>query len=222
MDTIRSCSNADLNPLQSDSPRAWDELIEAVGPASLLVVIESRMSAALRRQITPEDILQDALLHAWRDREKCEWRGVHGFRSWLLSIIDNRIREAADRQSALKRGGGKAPLPIHHTSGSGSDWGPAGSTTPSRVAIYREQCDAMRAALETVPEEFREVLRLRLYEQLSLEQIAERLEIGLYASRHRFRKGSEIYYERLRAEFTSRSLPLPTLGAPVNGGDSSP
>ncbi len=209
----------------SDSPAAWDGLIEAVGPASLLVVIESRMSAALRRQSTPEDVLQDALMHAWRDRATCEWRGLKSFRSWLLTIIDHRICEASDREGAVKRGGGRPPVRFHHPgegTGSGSDWGPAGSTTPSRIAIYREQCEAMRAALASLPDEYREVVRLRLYEQLSLEQIAERLGIGLYAARHRFRKGGDIYFERLRAEFTSRSLPLPTMSAPDGHGESSP
>jgi hypothetical protein len=51
-------------------------LIEAVGPASLLVVIKSRMSAKLCRQTTAEDILQEALLRAWRSRDGLEWRGA--------------------------------------------------------------------------------------------------------------------------------------------------
>lgn len=228
MDTIGGHSGVEnvANPLLSDSPAAWDGLIEAVGPASLLVVIESRLSSSLRRQTTAEDVLQDALLHAWRDRAACEWRGLHNFRSWLLSIIDNRIREAADRAGAQKRGGGKQPVRFSPagaaSAGTGSDWGPSGSTTPSRIAIYREQCEAMRAALASLPDDYREVVRLRLYEQLSLEQIAERLGIGLYAARHRFRKGADIYFERLRAEFTSRSLPLPTMSAPAGHGESSP
>src|SRR4030095_9501951 len=51
------------NPLLRDSPPAWVELIEAVSPAALLVVIEARMSAALKARHSPEDILQEALLH---------------------------------------------------------------------------------------------------------------------------------------------------------------
>src|SRR5436190_9319882 len=44
----------DHNPLLADAPGAWDRLIESVGPASLLVVIEQRMSDALKRHLTPE------------------------------------------------------------------------------------------------------------------------------------------------------------------------
>lgn len=82
--------DGEKNPLLSDSSEAWSELIDAVEPASLLVVIGARMSKALKGRYTEEDILQDVLLYAWRDRRQCEWRGLRSFRSWLLSIIDHR------------------------------------------------------------------------------------------------------------------------------------
>lgn len=72
-----------------------------------------------------------------------------------------------------------------------------------------------------MPEDYREVVRLRLYEQLTVEQIADRLGIGLYAARHRFRKGAEIYEKRLTAELTSRSASRGSLG-PLPGQISSP
>lgn len=212
------------NPLISQSGRDWDALIEAVGPASLLVVIESRMSEALRRAHAPEDILQDALLHAWRDRQSCEWRGLRSFRSWLLSIIDNRIREAADRLSAAKRGGGRESVPLIPAptlSRSESAWGPIDSSTPSRIAMFREHADAIRAALQQLPDDLRDVVRLRLFEQLPLEEIATRLGIGESAVRHRFRKGAEIYERQLRLRLASQSRAAAT-NAAVSIGNSSP
>jgi DNA-directed RNA polymerase specialized sigma24 family protein len=58
------------------------------------------MSRSLKARLRPEEILQESLLHAWRDRRQAEWRGLRAFRSWLLSIIDNRIRVVAVRESA--------------------------------------------------------------------------------------------------------------------------
>jgi RNA polymerase sigma-70 factor (ECF subfamily) len=204
----------DGNPLASEAPADWDRLIEAIGPASILVVIESRMSTSLRKRMTPEDIWQEVLLHAWRDRAKCTWRGIKSFRAWLLTIADHRIRDAADHESAAKRGGGKSPIAFSTLAVSDSDGGrpapfpgPAGSTTPSRVAIHREQAQAMQAALQQLPEELREVVRLRLFDQQPIEAIARTLNIGESAVRHRFRKGSEIYHRRLVAEFATRSAP---------------
>ncbi len=207
--------DAAWNPLLSDSSSVWDRLIEAVGPASILVIIENRMSASLKRQFTPEDVWQEALLHAWRDRSRCQWRGLKSFRSWLLTIIDHRIRDAADYDSAAKRGGGTPRVPFsvlessESTSGEAALFpGPIGSTTPSRIAVYSEQAAAMRAALSALPKDVRDVVRLRLFEQLTAEQVADRLGIGVSAVRHRFRKGALTYRQKLRLELSSRSLTI--------------
>jgi RNA polymerase sigma-70 factor, ECF subfamily len=212
------------NPLCSAAPAAWDRLVEAVGPASLLAVIEQRMGATLKRRCTAEDIFQEALLHAWRDRARHEWRGLKCFRNWLLTIIDHRIHDLADQTGAQKRGAGRVVEQLV-TSGTDSAGGPPpawDSTTPSRIAVYREQAEAMRAALATLPDELRDVVRLRLFEQLGVEEIAARLNLGIAAVRHRFRQGAELYQRRLTAELATRSTAISQETARRVGGNSSP
>jgi RNA polymerase sigma factor (sigma-70 family) len=204
-------------------------LIESVGPASLLVVIDSRMSGTLKKQLAPEDILQDALLHAWRDRARFEWRGLKSFRSWLLTIIDHRIRDAATREGAAKRGGGESPVPFSVLERGPSPGqaeshfaGPVASTTPSRLAIHKEQASAMHAALGAIPAELREIVRLRLFEQIGVKDVAQRLGIGVSAVRHRFRKGAEMYRRVLLSELASRSQALSKERLHMENGDSAP
>lgn len=184
-------------------------MVESLGTASLLVAIESRMSAELLARVAAEDILQEALMHLWRDRERIEWRDTKSFRSLVLSIADHRIHDAADREFAQKRGGaGGAALPVRLVGQSSSDSahpGPIGSTTPSRNAIVREQADAMRAALATLPDDVREIVRLRLFDELSTQAVADRVGLGLSATKHRFLKGAKLYRELLSAELASRS-----------------
>lgn len=195
-----------------DSPAAWDELIESIGPASILVVIDSRMSTALKRRLAPEDIWQEALLHAWRDRHQFTHTGPKGFRSWLLTIIDHRIHEAVVREGAQKRGGGIIETPASNLAGSRDvcSWNshppcPLSSTTPSRVAIYKEQAEAMRTALEGLPEDLRAVVRARLFEQCTLQEAAAALGVTLATVRYRFARGIEAYRDALHAHFASRS-----------------
>ncbi len=57
----------------------------------------------LKRQLSAEDIWQETLCMAWRDREKHRWQGPRSYRGWLLAIAKNRIRDAADRMDAKKR-----------------------------------------------------------------------------------------------------------------------
>jgi RNA polymerase sigma factor (sigma-70 family) len=201
---VRTCdsgqsSSADDNPLQSKDPSAWARIVEAVGPASILLVIDGRMGPELRRKVAAEDVWQDTLLHAWRDRDQCEWTGVQGFRRWLLGIADNRIRDARDFFGAAKRSGRREQQIERPTTGTGSTWHnePVRTTTPSRMAVHREQAEQMRRALGELPQELRDVLQLRLFESLMMEEVADRLGIGLSAAKHRYRKAAAQYRARL-------------------------
>ncbi len=195
-------------------PAVWCRLVDAANGASLLVVIRSKMSPLMLSRHAPEDVLQESLLQAWRDRAGASFDSAPAFRSWLLTIIDHRIRDLAEHDGASKRGGGHAPVPIDHAAE------PSGSTTPARLAVFREQAAAMIEALEAVPSEYRDVVRLRLFHQMPLAQIAEGLNIGLGAVRARFRHGAIIYRERLRSAIVSRShgpgVPHDRLAAPAS------
>lgn len=208
-------------------PLSLEGLIEAADPASLLIVIERRMSVALRGSCSAEDILQECFLHAWRARDKFQWRGARSFRAWLLSIVDHRLHDAADRLRAHKRGGGRSTRPFSvlcsdESSSSLDSVLPAPSTTPSRLASYREQAEAMQAALKGMPDELAEIVRLRLFEQVELVEIARRLGLGVSAVRHRFRRGSELYAARLRKALGSELSQRSTDPATVATRDASP
>ncbi len=182
---------------------AWQGLIDTVGPAWLLVAIRARMSPALKQRYEPEDVLQETLLHAWRDRARCRWQGVRAFRAWLLEITDNRLRDLAQHDGRVKRGGGSHAAHVQLP----EEALPPGTTTPGRLAAWREQAESMHAALGTLPDELREVVRLRLFEELPMEAVAARLGIGLSAAKHRLRKGAELFRRRVRLATTSESRP---------------
>ena len=192
------------DPLVTREPGAWDRLLESIGPPSILVWIQSRMSPWLLERLTPEDVWQETLLQAWRDRERFVWRGRRAFRRWLLGIAEHRIRDLIDREHAAKRAGGSPALPLSPLSSGSSTstadfgaFGPVASTTPSRVAAFREEADAMRSALEGIDRELREVVVLRLFEDLTHEEVAARLGISPRSAKHRFRRGVSEYSRRL-------------------------
>jgi RNA polymerase sigma factor (sigma-70 family) len=179
----------------------FDECVASVEPASLLVVIEREMGPAARSFCAPEDVLQETLAQAWRDREQHTWEGPRAYRAWLLAIARNRIRDIARTASRDKRGGGTSPVPFSGlapaSGGSLSDLLPAGSVTPSRVASAQEEARLLRDALESLPETLRDVVRMHHFEGLTVQAIAERLSVEHLVARHRFRKGLALFSEKL-------------------------
>ena len=206
------------NPLRSSDGHVWDWLIESVGPASILVAIEARMGPELRGRYAVEDVWQDTLLQAWRDRAQCDWHGLAAFRRWLLQIAENRLYNLADRERTLKRGGGSETVAAT-PAGSGSfepeasdasrvdlDYaGPVASTTPSRAASDAEQARRMRAALDRLPEELRTVVHLRLFDEIPLEKVAERIGLTVSGASRRFRRGFDLYCSEIERAMHGRT-----------------
>jgi len=184
----------------------WQRWVGELNPAAMLVRVEDRMSVDLKRHLTPEDIWQETLLCAWRDRDQLVWRGLPGFRAWLMEIAENRIRDAVERLGAVKRDPGGVLVPLReaaHSSDAGVDV-PARTKTPSSAAAHAEQAQVMRAALEALPEIYREVLRLRLFEEWDRERIAAELGLSIPAVKHRIRLGAALYRQRLAQVMSSR------------------
>ncbi|MCE9635306.1 MAG: RNA polymerase sigma factor [Planctomycetes bacterium] len=184
-------------------PAQWDRLIESVGPDGVLVAIGRMMGPVVRARCQAEDVWQETLIAAWRDREQHRWTGVKDYRSWLLTIARNRVTDIARRASAEKRGGETPAVGFGDLAppadGSVTDLFPAGSVTPSRIASHRERAVLMQQALESLPEEFEAVLRLHLFEERPMENVVAELGIGLSAGWYRLRRGTALYVAALEA-----------------------
>jgi RNA polymerase sigma factor (sigma-70 family) len=187
-------SQADPSPL--DDPQEWSELIDRLRPDAMIAMIASAMSPPLREHCSPEDIWQETLAHAWRDREQHHWEDTDSFRGWIFEIARNRIREAARRRAAQKRGDGRVMRRISNASSGTQSSAPIpariDSVTPSRMLARGERRAAVQQALSELPPELREVMRLHVIEGLAMEAVAQQLDIGVSAGWHRFRKGLEI------------------------------
>lgn len=186
------------NPLLEEGFDAWERLVATLGPPGMLLGIERRMGTALRQAMTPEDLWQETLLHLWRDRRGIEWRGWPALRRLVLQIAENRIRNAADLGNAQKRGGGAVPRSLDEDLPP-----PVASTTPSRIASHAEAARAMGRALDELPDELREVVRLRLLEEVPVLEVAERLGLGESAVKHRLRRGAQLFHARVRELLTA-------------------
>jgi hypothetical protein len=61
VDTWLDPMETEENPLATQDPRAWELLIESVGPPAMLVRIQSRRGPALLARSSAEDLWQESL-----------------------------------------------------------------------------------------------------------------------------------------------------------------
>ena len=120
----------------------------------------------LRGVVESQDLAQDAGLAALRQVEGKQFENRRAFRGWLARILGNRARDLARAQ----RGPRDEP----------ASWSrvPGREPTPSQgLAAYPEHGDLWRA-LQRLPERERAVVRLRIVDELSFAELAQRLEIS--------------------------------------------
>jgi len=136
-------------------------------------------------QADAEDVVQDALLAAWRSLTSFEGSS---FRAWIFRIATNR---ALDRLRSRRR---HPELPLDPPADEGEDrsWAEPAAPGPelADIAADREALVIVEQALATLPAEQRAALLLRDVEGFAYEEIASitTVEIGTVKSRiHRGR-----------------------------------
>ena len=124
-----------------------------------------------------EDLVQEAYLRAYRFFD-----GFHGeARPWLLAVVRNTCL------SWLKKQHTAAPAaPFDEAVHGGDD-----SLSPDKVFARKDTQQALRAALEELPAEFREVVVLRELEGHSYKEIAAIAGIPLGTVMSRLTRGRE-------------------------------
>ena len=147
------------------------------------------VDAYLRRKLRPEsapllsadDVLQETYVAAHERLKDFEFEKSGLFYHWLFAIAKNMARDGMKRLGTQKRGGRQKRLATTQVDRETSrlvdilqDLAIT-SHTPSRSAMNHEAAVAVARALEQMPPEYAEALRLRYVEQMPVAQMAEKL-----------------------------------------------
>jgi RNA polymerase sigma-70 factor, ECF subfamily len=160
---------------------ALAEFMNARRP-QLMAFIDRRLGSALRRKIEPDDLFQEVSAEAIRSLRDIDLGERDPF-NWLCQVAERRIIDAhrrffgsqkrdAGREVSLNAGGGGSTS----TSRPGLINLLVASMTSASQAFSRDQKQMrLLAALEKLPEEHREALRLRYIDGLPSKEIADKL-----------------------------------------------
>jgi RNA polymerase sigma-70 factor (ECF subfamily) len=162
--------------------------------AEVLAFVDPLFATAMRltrNRADAEDLVQDTLVKAFRFSGK--FTPGTNLKAWLYTILHNtwrnRRRDAARDTVDVdsERVDEAASLP----------GGPAALVTPERI-LLRDTLDAdLQAALDALPEAYREAVWLRDVEEFSYGEIAGMLEIPIGTVMSRISRGRRQLFERL-------------------------
>jgi len=156
-----------------EGDRAAFELLFEKYRRRLAILIYYKLDSQLRRTADVDDILQETLLRAFRSIDTFHYRTPGSFLSWLSQIAAHVLVDTARFEGRQRRNGGERVRFRSESNPAGPE--PADSHTPSRVLAEEEGYASLLARLDSLPEQYREVILLAKVEGLSTAEVAERL-----------------------------------------------
>jgi RNA polymerase sigma-70 factor (ECF subfamily) len=156
-----------------------------------LAHVDALYGAAMRltgRAADAEDLVQDTYVKAFRFQDRFK-RGTN-LKAWLFTILHNTWRNA-------RRASARDPIAIDSEAvDRAADT--AGTVDSPEERLSRRTLDAdLRAALDALPDTFRQAVWLRDVEDFSYAEIAEIVGVPIGTVMSRISRGRRLLYERL-------------------------
>lgn len=205
------CVESPLGKQQSN----YEEILElarggsaaAVGPlfdqcrGYLLMMANYLLDDRLRAKMGGSDLVQQTLMHAYRDFGTFRGRSKTELLAWLQRILINQAARAKrDYLETAQRDVSREVAFGHkQASRSGGSWLVADSQTPSHQAMAREDHARLQEALGRLSEACQRVIELRNRDQLTFAEIGARMSLSAESARRLWSQA----VERLRRELAA-------------------
>jgi RNA polymerase sigma-70 factor (subfamily 1) len=169
---IDPAQEALIRRFQDGDPEAFHTLFEEY-VALLQARIARKLPTRLQRRVSVSDVLQEARIAAFERRQDFTDRGDGAFRKWLLGIAEMKARQAIRvHQGTARRAAGRE---VSRGDRMATEQYAGQQPTPSQFAVAAELGDLVKAAMEDLSPDYREVLRLVRVEHLTFQEAAERM-----------------------------------------------
>ncbi len=155
---VERAQKGDRDAIEALFAKSYPDLVQAV---------RFRLGEALRHRMDSLDLAQSAYLEAYRDLGGYEYSGKGSFRRWLMGIVENKIRGRlkffkAQRRD-MRRDVALEDQSIHRE-----------TLSPVSRFLALEDRVRLEAAMDRLPDEYREVIISRYYLRMSWKAVGER------------------------------------------------
>jgi RNA polymerase sigma-70 factor (ECF subfamily) len=161
-----------VNAASGGEQPAIDELITRLLPR-LQLFVRLQMGQALRERENSADLVQSVCVDLLSHLDGFRYESEEQFVSWLFAAALNKVREKVRYHGRERRDPGRERTGLDGAQLDAVHGGDV--TTPSRVAMGREDAERLERAFDQLPADYREVVVLARVVGLPHAEIARRL-----------------------------------------------
>lgn len=159
-----------------------DEFYERV--AEIKKELLAIAGAILRNEMDAEDAVSNAILRGCENLEQL--RDVEKFRSWMLTITRNEALKMKRKRFAL----------------------PGDEMVEAMLSPVQDQYDELWDIIQGMKEEYRQVVTLFYYGELSLKDVAKNLDIPVGTVKSRLNRGKKMIKKELEKAHQTKKKPI--------------
>lgn len=147
----------------------------------LQLLAQGQLGRHLRAKCDSSDLVQQTLLEAYRDFPRFTGQTEAELLGWLRQILAHNLCNEARRYKAKQRAATREisldemRAGLDRSSAALGHCLAAETTSPSQSAVRREAAVLLADKLATLPADYQTVIVLRIFEGLSAEEVAERM-----------------------------------------------
>ena len=163
-----------------------------------MAYVDSLYRTALRLTHVPadaEDLVQETYLKAFRAADR--FQAGTNLRAWLFTILHNTARNRA-RDRARDTVTADSEVVDRAEESAGVEAGNGRVETPETLLLRDTLTPDLQAAVEALPDAFRQAVWLRDVEEFSYAEIAEMLAIPVGTVMSRISRGRRLLFDRLQ------------------------
>ena len=194
--TLARTSPMRIGRANSTQPDA-DARIRAAFEAEALASVDSLYRTALRLTRVPadaEDLVQETYLKAFRAADQFE-PGTN-LRAWLFTILHNTARNRA--RDRAREGVTVDSEAVDQAADAPSYGLSTPVATPEALLLRETLTPELQAAVDELPDAFRQAVWLRDVEEFSYAEIADMLNIPVGTVMSRISRGRRMLFDRLQ------------------------
>jgi len=125
----------------------------------------------VRDESAVEDLLQEIFTKAFENLDK--YNHEYAFSTWLYRIATNHTIDSLRKRKMVTH---SIDAPIQSSEGDLTRELPSSAPSPHDQLQKKERAAHIQKTIESLPEKYREVLRLRHFEEMSYQEISEQLQ----------------------------------------------
>ena len=144
-----------------------------------------------RKAQDAEDLVQDTYLKAFRASKQFE-RGTN-LKAWLFTILHNTFRN-------MRRHDGRNPVDVNSETVEQAADAAGDDRTPEQILARATLDSELQAALDELPDAFRQAVWLRDVEEFSYAEIAAITDVPIGTVMSRISRGRKLLHDRLIAK----------------------